>query len=494
MKTLSLALGLLICFTATVAADDNNTTPPIEQVDPCVVTITMANQSGSGFVVDPKGLIVTNYHVIEGVKSARVRFADKSTYRVDGFVAIDPPKDLALLRITPRRELKALALAQEVPGKGQRVYAFGAPMGLSGSVSEGLVAAVRSGVEVSATLHQLVQRDIYGQSLGYDMHLQWIQTTAPISPGNSGGPLVNARGEVVGVNTWVCAQAQNVNFSLSAEHLKKFLAAAGSLVQPLENLPPARSHREDLAGGDPEKTLAAWKQLNQLKNELDEKTASFEKRLQQIVPIDPRNPRRGETLRNKKKSLIHEQMAKVYAEYSGRVKALDNSQIDPDVAKLVFVEAEICQRAGDACRQLSAALAADLFHERTQAEWALDRLKSDAANLRTARDLLRMKLNRKYNRNFPTLQETAGIEEKKLAGKDEPETAREPSARRTAAAAQPTQRLWTDRSGRFQLEAKLIEQDGDYVRLERPDGMKLSVAVATLCDADQQYLESLRQP
>jgi S1-C subfamily serine protease len=178
--------------------------PLVAKVDPSIVTIAIQNQAqGSGFVVDAKGLIVTNYHVIEGAKWAVVTFADKKTYSVDGFIAITPTKDLALLHIRHRgNELPPLRLAENVPVKGERVFAFGSPMGLTGSVSDGIVAAIRTGQDVRETLRHLAHRDVYKEGLGYDVDAQWIQTTAPISPGNSGGPLVNARGEVVGVNTW----------------------------------------------------------------------------------------------------------------------------------------------------------------------------------------------------------------------------------------------------------------------------------------------------
>ena len=296
----------------------------VAKVDPSVVTITRDNQAqGSGFVVDPKGLVATNYHVIEGAKWATVAFPDKRTAAVDGFLAIDPAKDLALLHITmgggrpsfnnqpgmgnallrgrglmdrrvpigdgrpmpgtgtfdapnptpdrglwdgrnthgmsepagPRKpangtpvdggkDLTALRLANSLPAKGERVFAFGSPMGLSGSVSDGIVACICPGAEVSETLLKLTHRDVYRKSLGYDLDAQWIQTTAPISPGNSGGPLVNGRGEVVGINTWVCAAGQNLNFSLSVAHLHQFLADAGKIVQPLTSLPTPRPDRE----------------------------------------------------------------------------------------------------------------------------------------------------------------------------------------------------------------------------------------------------------
>lgn len=261
----------------------------VSKIDPSVVTIVLEqNSQGSGFVVDAKGLIVTNYHVIEGAKSASVTFPNKQSFPVKGFLAILPTKDLALLQIDPAgQQLPALRMSDSVPAKGERVFAFGAPMGLSGSVSDGIVAAIRLGTDVRDTLLRLANQDIYQKTLGYDLDAQWIQTTAPISPGNSGGPLVNAQGEVIGINTWAHALGQNLNFSLCAVHIKQFLAKAGTTVQPLSSLPPPRAERRQGLKGDAQKSLTLWKQLNRLKNELNESTAVLEKKIQQIVPVDP---------------------------------------------------------------------------------------------------------------------------------------------------------------------------------------------------------------
>ena len=170
--------------------------PLIAQVDPSVVTISLqvkrsesdkqkrgspSEREGSGFVVGAKGLVVTNYHVIEGAETATVTFADKRILLIDGFMAVNVSKDLALLHVRSHdKELPALRLAETLPAKGDRVFAFGAPMGLSGSVSDGIVAAIRPGHEVRGTLMKLAGgHDIYHDTLGYDMDSQWIQTTAP---------------------------------------------------------------------------------------------------------------------------------------------------------------------------------------------------------------------------------------------------------------------------------------------------------------------------
>ena len=160
---------------------DPSLAPLVAQVDPAVVTITLPNErEGSGFVVNAKGLVVTNYHVIEGTKAATVTFADED-FLVDGFVAVNVSRDLALLHVrSHNKELQALRLAESLPAKGDRVFAFGAPMGLSGSVSDGIVAAIRPGTKIQEKLLlRLAHRDIYRNTLGYDLEAKWIQTTAP---------------------------------------------------------------------------------------------------------------------------------------------------------------------------------------------------------------------------------------------------------------------------------------------------------------------------
>ena len=477
--------------------------PLVAQVDPCVVTITLDNQSqGSGFVVDAKGLIVTSYHVIEGAKRATVTFADKTAFDVEGFLTISPGKDLAVLRIQPgTRKLQLLRLADNPPAKGERVFAFGAPMGLSGSVSDGIVAAIRPGEDVRQTLQKLAHQDIYKDTLGYDLDAQWIQTTAPISPGNSGGPLVNARGEVVGINTWVHALGQNLNFALGAAHIKQILATAGTNLQPLSSLPPPRPERAQREKADAEKTLSLWKQLNRLKNDLNEKNVAYEKKLRQIVPADPNNPLKGLTARSKRRATIFDQMAKTYGDYAAKVKALDNVNTDRDVVILTIREADLAQRASDTFRQVSTALTSQSEVVAFEAEAFLDALKSTEANLRTIRDVIRLKLRREYDKDFPTLEETA-----KDASAGSADDVAKPKGNKAgsasaspATASPPTKtakdtvvRAWTDRSGQHQVQAKYLGMEEGKVKLERTDGKVILVPVESLSEADQRFIGAAR--
>ncbi len=185
----------------------------IEDVEPSVVRIDVAKRggggNGSGFVIDKQGTIVTNFHVIEGATRATVQFNDGFKAPVLGFLKIDTQKDIAVLKVDcPPDRLHPITLATAPPRKGEKVMTFGAPLGLSFTASEGIISGIRSAEELRT-------------QIGITGHTgTWVQTTAPISPGNSGGPLVNLKGEVVGANTLTLTVGQNLNFAISAMDIR----------------------------------------------------------------------------------------------------------------------------------------------------------------------------------------------------------------------------------------------------------------------------------
>jgi S1-C subfamily serine protease len=206
-----------------------------EKVEPAVVRIDAGGAIGSGFVVDPTGIVVTNYHVIEGSRSATATFKDGTTKRVDGYLGVDIAKDIVLLRVPTLRLLPALSLRAEVPRKGESVAAFGAPQGLDFSVSQGIVSAVRTDEEIQKSVSSLTG---WAQA---SQKMLWIQTTAAISGGNSGGPLVDRMGQVVGMNTKTRTNAQNLNFAVSSKDVAQLLSASSQkVVQSLATLPSTK--------------------------------------------------------------------------------------------------------------------------------------------------------------------------------------------------------------------------------------------------------------
>ena len=160
--------------------------------------------TGSGFVIDPSGLIVTNAHVIEGASAIQVRLADGKRFQ-GKVVGRDNRVDLALLKIEGATGLTALPLGDSNRLRvGEFVLALGNPFGLEQSVSFGIVSGKGAPLTVAAP--------------GFD----FIQTDAAINPGNSGGPLVNVAGEVVGVNT-MAARNGSIGFAIPANLVKMLL-------------------------------------------------------------------------------------------------------------------------------------------------------------------------------------------------------------------------------------------------------------------------------
>jgi len=142
--------------------------------------------TGTGFIWDERGHVVTNFHVLQGASGARVTLSDQSEWEA-ALVGVFPDRDLAVLRIdAPRGKMRPIAIGTSRELQvGQRVYAIGNPFGLDQTLTTGIVSALNREIE-SAT-----QRRIRGV----------IQTDAAINPGNSGGPLLDSAGRLIGVNT-----------------------------------------------------------------------------------------------------------------------------------------------------------------------------------------------------------------------------------------------------------------------------------------------------
>jgi tetratricopeptide (TPR) repeat protein len=152
---------------------------------------------GSGFFIAPDR-IITNRHVIERSNRVEVHLVDGRKFPVKGVLAVDGEGDLALLQVDlPAGLAAALTISKSVPQEGESIVVVGNPYGLEGSVSNGIVSAVR---EISG----------YGKI---------IQITAPISPGSSGSPVVNMYGQVIGVATLQAAEGQSLNFAVPAERI-----------------------------------------------------------------------------------------------------------------------------------------------------------------------------------------------------------------------------------------------------------------------------------
>jgi len=158
---------------------------------------------GSGMVVHEDGYVITNAHVIKGSEKIKVVFSDGSEYPAE-IISGDESKDLAVLKIPVNKKLPFVRLGRSYDLMiGETVVAIGNPYGYANTVTSGVVSAVGRDIQVA--------EGFWLRGL--------IQTDAPINPGNSGGPLLNINGELIGVNTAVRAEAENIGFAIPVDML-----------------------------------------------------------------------------------------------------------------------------------------------------------------------------------------------------------------------------------------------------------------------------------
>ena len=172
--------------------------PPSDPFQPQGGQPQRVNGMGTGVVLDGRGYILTNFHVVDDVSSLRIRLHDGTGYTAR-IVSTDKENDLALIKVEPSKPLPVIGLGTSSDLMvGESVVAIGNAFGYEHSVTDGRVSY--KGRDVS------LNKEVSYKGL--------IQTSAPINPGNSGGPLLNIYGEVVGVNVAIRAGAQNIGFAL----------------------------------------------------------------------------------------------------------------------------------------------------------------------------------------------------------------------------------------------------------------------------------------
>lgn len=171
---------------------------------------------GTGFIVGGDGVCLTNFHVVHGASSAAARFEGEYMDHEMELIDESPELDLALLRVKNMTAQPVPLLFEKNPPKeGDDVYAAGYPLGLGFSVNKGVVNGIRTLSDIPAELSTGLSK--------YAKTSKWIQTDCTLNHGNSGGPLVNKDGLVVGINTWGLAAGNNVYFSLLAPQADDFV-------------------------------------------------------------------------------------------------------------------------------------------------------------------------------------------------------------------------------------------------------------------------------
>lgn len=199
MKHLAL---ILTCLALPLLPFGQNTTDIAKKGRKSTVSIIALDENrnpksyGSGFIIGD-GLIATNIHVIKGATSVFIK-KDEERYPIDGYKGIDKSNDLIILK-SKRFSGRSINLGpKELPEVGAEIYAIGNPKGLTGTVSKGIISGIRENEDNSL-----------------------IQITSPISPGSSGGPILDNKGQVIGVAFASYKEGQNLNFAIPVKYLKR---------------------------------------------------------------------------------------------------------------------------------------------------------------------------------------------------------------------------------------------------------------------------------
>jgi S1-C subfamily serine protease len=212
MRYPALLAALFLAIGIAVPANAQNARQIAKRVFPSTVLLVMEDakgqplSQGSGFFVTPD-TVATNFHVIEGSKSGFAKLVGKrQTFEVVGVVAVDQQHDLALLKLKGVKAPSLKLAGGENVAVGDTVYAVGNPLGLEGTFTRGIVSGIRHS-----------KTDAF------------LQISAPISPGSSGGPVLNSKGQVIGVATSTFKGGQNLNFAVPSTYVK---AAIASMTSP----------------------------------------------------------------------------------------------------------------------------------------------------------------------------------------------------------------------------------------------------------------------
>lgn len=206
MKTTLLFLSVFL----SVSLFGQDATKIYNQTILSLVTIETNKGYGSGFFVAPN-TIATNYHVVEGAVYANCYVSGSSSkFKIEGYLGIDKSVDLVLLKVSELNRPK-LEFADNNISPGQKVFVFGTPKGLPSTISDGIVSGMR---------------DFSGRKL--------IQMTAPISPGSSGGPVLNSSGKLIGITVSQFSEGQNLNFAIPKNNLELLLQFKKDIVYPFK--------------------------------------------------------------------------------------------------------------------------------------------------------------------------------------------------------------------------------------------------------------------
>jgi tetratricopeptide (TPR) repeat protein len=219
---LTIYLGFLLFFLSSpnLGFSQENIPSLVKRIEASIVVILnydrdgKISSQGTGFFVDKKGDLITNYHVLHEARRSEIKTLDGQGYSIKGIIAEDEEGDLIRVSVDiPEEKVRPLPISSGLPEVGEKIIVIGTPLGLNETVSDGIVSAIR---EISG----------FGKI---------VQMTAPISVGSSGSPVLNMKGEVVGVATFLILAGQNLNFAVPGERIFRMSATRdGSFAERTE--------------------------------------------------------------------------------------------------------------------------------------------------------------------------------------------------------------------------------------------------------------------
>jgi tetratricopeptide (TPR) repeat protein len=205
-------ISAYLFLTSSPALSQGDLPALIKKVVPSIVVILNYDQEGkirsqgTGFFIDKSGGVITNYHVLHEASRSEIKTLDGRGYPIKGIVTEDQEGDLIRVSVDiPEEKVRPLPISPDQPEVGEKIVVIGTPLGLDQTVSDGIVSAIR---EIPG----------FGKIM---------QMTAPISPGSSGSPVLNMKGEVIGVATFLLLAGQNLNFAVPGERISKMSAGQG---------------------------------------------------------------------------------------------------------------------------------------------------------------------------------------------------------------------------------------------------------------------------
>lgn len=509
----------------------------IARCEQSVVRITTTGNDGdgigSGFVVDDRGTVVTNCHVLVGANEARVHFANGDTADVLGTLVIDEARDIAIVKIASV-EHPAIEISKALPRKGEEIVALGAPLGLAFTATRGIVSAIRSEAEFS-------------KEFGSDRAGTWIQVDAALSPGNSGGPLINDLGQVVAMATLASTGvAQNLNFGISATDISELLTGAWTTtLLPLADgaakmKAPSRSRKSDdeaspeMSQVPPESISeylkACEQQYVKLVRDLRKEGGRLDSMLQEMkrgetfIPAENRDDGdivrqrlqrgakwyfRNERTKDRAMDFVSERINELKELTSSLKGANDHQSIvnlaanygplldGRDVDKIGFLsEAVVLSAINHTDVLIAYEGAAYLITLETTAGIASGEFlqaqpayvvgtatvkspRGDSAVVTLLRSVSEAELAAVAPSKPPVKPASAIAEEKQGEPKDSPQS---PEPIRT----------WRDKSGKYSITATLVDFDSKAVRLRKEDGTIVTVPTINLSQDDVEYLKQKR--